>query len=98
MSFRFTTTAITTRSSGRQIHWRQISNTLWNLVMGISVANFLTTLTGTVKELEEGLSSVRTQINSISRELTTQKTTAEPLASADEFRLCGHSRDRQLPA
>ena len=45
----------------------------------------LTTLNGTVKELEEGLSSARNQVNSIARELTTLKTTAEPLAGPDDL-------------
>jgi tol-pal system protein YbgF len=45
----------------------------------------LTTLSGTVKEMEEGLSSARAQINSISQNLAAPKTTAEPLASADDI-------------
>jgi len=44
----------------------------------------LTTLSGTVKEMEESLSSARAQINSISQNLAAPKTTAEPLASADD--------------
>src|SRR5215468_7844323 len=45
----------------------------------------LTTLNGTVKEMEESLSSARSQINSIARELTALKNPAEPLAGPDDL-------------
>jgi tol-pal system protein YbgF len=45
----------------------------------------LATLNTTVKDLEEGVSSVRVQINSVSREVTTMKTTGEPLAGPDDL-------------
>lgn len=43
------------------------------------------TLNATVKEMEEGLSSARAQINAISREIASLKTTSTPLESADEL-------------
>jgi tol-pal system protein YbgF len=45
----------------------------------------LKALTDSAKELESDLSSARAQINSITRELTTLKTTAEPLAGPDDL-------------
>jgi tol-pal system protein YbgF len=45
----------------------------------------LKTLNDTVKELETDVSSARGQINTISREMTSLKNTAEPLASPDDL-------------
>jgi len=45
----------------------------------------LTNLNGNVNEIEEGLSSVRAQINSVSQQVTTLKTTTEPLAGPDDL-------------
>lgn len=45
----------------------------------------LSTINGTVSELQEGLSSVRAQINSVSQQVTTIKTTAEPLAGPNDL-------------
>jgi tol-pal system protein YbgF len=45
----------------------------------------LTNLNSAVSELQEGVSSMRAQVNSVSRELTTLKTTAEPLAGPSEL-------------
>jgi len=45
----------------------------------------LKTLNDSVKELETDVSSARGQINTISREVTSMKTTAEPLASPDDL-------------
>jgi len=45
----------------------------------------VSTLTGMVKEMEEGLTAVRGQVSGLSRDLTTLKTTAEPLESSDEL-------------
>src|ERR1043165_12077 len=45
----------------------------------------LTNLNTTVGELQEGLSSVRAQINSVSQQVTTMKTTAEPLAGPNDL-------------
>ena len=43
----------------------------------LELRTVLTTMNGTVKEMEEGLSSARSQINSIARELTALKNPAE---------------------
>ena len=45
----------------------------------------VSTLTGMVKEMEEGLTAVRGQVAGLSRDLTSIKTTSEPLASSDEL-------------
>jgi len=45
----------------------------------------LTSLNSTLTELQEGMSAVRSQISSVSRELTTMKTTAEPLAGPNDL-------------
>lgn len=45
----------------------------------------ITTLNSTVKELEESVSTARTQIGSVSREITSMKTTAQPLAGPDDL-------------
>lgn len=45
----------------------------------------LKTVTDSVKELQGDLSSARAQINTVSKELTTMKTTAEPLAGPDDL-------------
>jgi tol-pal system protein YbgF len=45
----------------------------------------LKTLNDSVKELDSELSSARAQIGSLSREVTTMKTTTEPLASPDDL-------------
>jgi tol-pal system protein YbgF len=45
----------------------------------------LTNLNTTVGELQEGLASVRTQINSVSQQVTTMKTTSEPLAGPNDL-------------
>jgi tol-pal system protein YbgF len=45
----------------------------------------LQTLSGTVGELQEGFSSVRSQMESLSRQITAMKTTSEPLAKPDDL-------------
>jgi len=45
----------------------------------------LTTMNGSITALTEGLTAARSQIGSMSREITTLKTTAEPLATADDL-------------
>src|SRR5207253_10192409 len=45
----------------------------------------LSNLNTTVGELQEGLTSVRAQINSLSQQVTTIKTTAEPLAGPNDL-------------
>ena len=45
----------------------------------------LKTLNDSIKELDTELSSARAQIGSLSREVTTMKTTTEPLASPDDL-------------
>jgi tol-pal system protein YbgF len=45
----------------------------------------LTNLNTTVGELQEGLSSVRAQINSVSQQVTSMKTTSEPLAGPNDL-------------
>src|SRR2546425_11513582 len=50
-----------------------------------TIITTLTTLNSTVGELQEGLSSVRAQVNSLSQQVTTIKTTAEPLAGPNDL-------------
>jgi tol-pal system protein YbgF len=45
----------------------------------------LTTLNSTMKDIQDGMTSLQTQIGSVSREITAMKTTAEPLASANDL-------------
>jgi tol-pal system protein YbgF len=49
------------------------------------VRTILTNLNTTIGELQEGLASVRTQITSVSQQVTTMKTTAEPLAGPNDL-------------
>jgi tol-pal system protein YbgF len=50
-----------------------------------TIITTLTTLSTTVGDLQEGLSSVRAQVNSLSQQVTTIKTTAEPLAGPSDL-------------
>lgn len=45
----------------------------------------LTNLNNNVNELQEGLSSIRTQVVSVSQQITSMKTTTEPLAGPDDI-------------
>jgi tol-pal system protein YbgF len=45
----------------------------------------LTNLNTDVKELQETLSAIRTQLNSVSQQVTTMKTTAEPLSGPEDL-------------
>ena len=45
----------------------------------------LSTLSSTVNDLQEGMSSVRAQINSLTQQMAASKTTAEPLASPNDL-------------
>jgi tol-pal system protein YbgF len=49
-----------------------------------TIVTTLNTLNTNMTELQEGLSSVRSQINSVAREMTTIKTTTEPLAGPND--------------
>ena len=50
-----------------------------------TIVTTLTTLNSAVGDLQEGLSSVRAQVNSLSQQVTTIKTIAEPLAGPNDL-------------
>jgi tol-pal system protein YbgF len=52
---------------------------------GRDVHTVLTTLNGTMKDIQDGMTSLQAQIGSVSREITAMKTTAEPLASPNDL-------------
>ena len=45
----------------------------------------LTNLSGTVNDIQDGFTSVRTQMSSLSKQITSMKTTSEPLARPDDM-------------
>jgi len=52
---------------------------------GRDVHTTLTNLNSTMKDIQDGMMSLQTQIGSLSKEITAMKTTAEPLASPNEL-------------
>ena len=52
---------------------------------GRDMRTTLTTLNSTLKDIQDGMTALQTQVGTVSREITAMKTTAEPLASPNEL-------------